>query len=243
MENLLHGLRRALRRVAPAPSAPSVWADYMTPDGNNYTPEHFAIKERFVAAALAEFAPRRVLDAGCNTGHFSRLAARAGAAVVAVDYDPAVVGALWRTARREKLDILPLAVNLTRPSPATGWANRECASFLARARGSFDAVFLLAVIHHMLVTERVPLPAIADLAAALTDDLAVVEFIAPEDSMFQRLLRGREELHRGLTPETFEQIWSSRFSIVRRERLGGAHRWVYLLRRRARPAAFLEESA
>src|SRR5207249_3979296 len=109
--------------------------------------------------------------------------------------DPAVVGATWRRARAEQLDLLPLVVDLAQPTPATGWDNREWPGFLERARGQFDAVLMLAVLHHLLVTERVPLPAILALAAALTRDLAIIEFVAPEDPMFRRLARGREGLH------------------------------------------------
>ncbi len=58
---------------------------------------------------------------------------------------------------RAHLDVLPLVVDLTRPTPAVGWRNQECASFLDRARGGFDLVLMLAVVHHMLVTERIPL--------------------------------------------------------------------------------------
>src|SRR5205085_9707023 len=137
--------------------------------------------EQFVADALAELKPRRVLDVGCNTGHFSALAARARARVVAVDYDPCVVGQAWRRAQSEGLDILPLVCNLARPTPATGWRNHECPSFLDRARGSFDAVLTLAVLHHMLVTERIPRTEIVSLAAEMTTDALVIELVAPAD--------------------------------------------------------------
>jgi ribosomal protein L11 methylase PrmA len=200
---------------------------------NNYTTDHFAAKQRFVGEALAEFGSRSVLDVGSNTGHFSAIAARGGAKVVALDYDPVVLGSVWRQARAEKLDILPLAVNLTRPSPGTGWRNQECASFLDRARGKFDAVLMLAVIHHMLVTERVPLADILDLAAELTTNLLVIEFIAPDDSMFQRLTRGREELHRDLTPELFESLCARHFETARMQYVEGTTRRLYLLRKRA----------
>ena len=56
---------------------------------------------------------------GCNTGYFSLLAARNGARVVAIDSDSAVVGATWRQALKEDLDILPLVVNLASPTPAS----------------------------------------------------------------------------------------------------------------------------
>lgn len=231
LETLLKGLERTLDRVAPRPGRSSAWSGYME-SNNNYSSEHFAAKQRFVGEAMAEFRPRRVLDVGCNTGHFSRLAAQAGAGVVAIDYDPVVVGDVWRAARREHLDVLPLVVNLTRPSPGTGWRNRECPSFLDRARGAFDCIFMLAVVHHMLVTERVPLPEILDAAAELTTGLAVIEFIGPEDSMFRRLTRGREALHRELSPALFERTAARRFEVVRSQHQEGTHRWLYLLRKR-----------
>jgi hypothetical protein len=174
------------------------------------------------------------LSAGCptaNTGLFSLIAARNGASVVALDYDPVVVGEVWRQAQAARLPVLPLVVDLTRPTPGMGWRNRECTGFLERARGHFDAVLMLAVIHHMLVTERVPLVEILDLAADLTRDIVVIEFVAPDDTMFRRLTRGREELHKDLTPAVFEAGCRRHFDIVRVQHLEGTRRWLYLLRK------------
>jgi SAM-dependent methyltransferase len=227
---LLSGLKRKLRVLAPKSGVSSAWTGYME-IGNNYTAEHFAAKNRFVAECLSAHAPKRVLDVGCNTGHFSFMTARSGARVVAIDYDPAVAGAVWRQAAAGKLDVLPLVVNLTPPTPGVGWNNREWPSFLDRARGSFDAVFMLAVVHHMLVTERVPLSEIVALAAELTSDLLVIEFVSPQDSMFQSLVRGREELHRDLTQEVFENACRRHFQMVRVQHLEGTSRWLYLLRK------------
>jgi SAM-dependent methyltransferase len=228
---VLKGLRRTLRKLEPVAGGRSVWSDYMT-SNNNYSTDQFAGKQQFVKEALEQNRPRAVLDVGCNTGHFSAMAARAGARVVSLDYDPVVVGQVWRAAREEKLNIQPLVVNLTRPSPGIGWRNQECAPFLERARGRFDLVLMLAVIHHMLVTERVPLPEILELAAELTTDLAVIEFIEPQDSMFQRLVRGREELHKDLSPAVFEAAFAQHFDQVRVQHVEGSTRWLYLLRKR-----------
>ena len=232
LDHMLNGLRRTLQKLKPAAGKSSVWSDYMTTN-NNYTADHFDAKQRFVADALKEFPAKRVLDVGCNTGHFSAIAARSGAKVVGLDYDPVVLGDVWRNAREHKLEILPLSVNITRPSPGTGWRNEECSSFLERASGKFDAVLMLAVIHHMLVTERVPLADILDLAAELTTNVLVIEFVAPNDTMFQRLTRGREELHKDLTPQVFEDQCARHFDIVRVQHVEGSTRWLYLLRKRA----------
>lgn len=228
LESVIRGLRRKLDALAPRGGRKSVWSDYMAGD-HNYAPEHFRAKHTFVESVLAEFRPSRVLDVGCNTGTFSALAARRGASVVAMDSDPVVVGQVWRQARAEALDILPLVVNLTRPSPAIGWRNQECPAFLDRARGAFDTVLMLAVVHHMLVSERIPLPEIIDLAAELTTRFLVIEFVAPDDPMFRRITRGRDDLFRGLTRELFEATCRRHFELVRSQHLDQTSRWLYLL--------------
>ena len=230
LRHLLQGLRRKLAQVAPGEGKSSAWSDYMSQ--NRYTEDYFPLKQSFVEAVIEQHGASRVLDVGCNVGFFSELAARRGASVVGIDYDPVVVGQVWRRARAESLDILPLVVNLARPTPNTGWLNQECASFLDRARGSFDVVFMLAVIHHMLVTERIPLKSILSLAAELTTRLLVIEYVPPDDQMFRRLTRGRENLHADFTRENFEAACNELFEIGRSEPLGASGRWLYLLRKR-----------
>ena len=91
---------------------------------------------------------------------------------------------------------------------------------------------MLAVLHHVLVTERVPLDDVLQLAADLTRDAAVIEFVAPDDPMFKRIARGRDHLHAGLTRERFEAACSPFFRIERSERGEGATRALYLLRKK-----------
>jgi SAM-dependent methyltransferase len=230
LRSLFKRLRRALKRVAPLGRQRSSWSGYMA-SMTHYTKDQFAAKQSFVEGVMREFRPGAILDVGCNTGVFSILAAKNGARVVAIDSDPMVLGDVWRIAHADRLDVLPLVVDLTRPTPAVGWRNRECPGFLERARGAFDAVFMLAVIHHMLVSERIPLEEIVDLTADLTRDLAVLEFVAPEDVMFRRLTRGREALFSSLTTESFENTWRRRFEIVRSQQTEGTHRRLYLMRK------------
>ena len=230
LESLFKRLERTLDSLRPAAQNQSAWSDYMAT--HSYDDPAFAAKETFVGEALREFQPARVLDAGANTGHFSALAAQAGAAVVAVDLDATCAGAIWRRAREHKLNILPLALNLARPSPALGWRNGECPSFLDRATGVFDGVLMLALIHHLLVTERIPLEEILRLAYDVTKSLLVIELVEPKDEMFRRLTRGREHLHAALDVKMFEQACAPYFEIVRSLALPGTQRRMYCLKRK-----------
>jgi len=230
LESLFRRLSRMLDSLRPAAQKKSVWSDYMA--AHSYDDPAFTAKEKFVNEALREFNPARVLDAGANTGHFSTLAAQTGAAVVAIDLDAACAGAIWRRAREQKLNILPLVLNLARPSPALGWRNRECPSFLDRATGAFDGVLMLALIHHLLVTERIPLEEILRLAYELTDSLLVMEFIEPGDAMFRRLTRGRDHLYAALDAKGFESACQPYFEIVRSFALPGTQRRLYCLKKK-----------
>ena len=90
---------------------------------------------------------------------------------------------------------------------------------------------MLAVLHHLLVTERVPLHDVLDLAAQITTDILVIEFVEPSDSMFKQLTRGRDHLHSNLTQAVFEEACGRHFDIIRSQRLTGAARTLYLLRK------------
>jgi SAM-dependent methyltransferase len=229
LERLRRRLRRALEKVAPPRPAPSRWTGYME-DRTHYPEADLRAKEEFVASCLAQTRPGWVLDAGANTGHFSRMAAAGGASVVAIDADAAATGACWRAAVERDLDILPLVVDLARPTPAAGWRNRESRSFLERAAGRFDLVLMLALAHHLLVTERVPLEQILDLGFDLTQRFLVLEYVGPSDAMFRRLARGRDALHADLTPQSFERSCRRRFRVVRRLGLENG-RILYLLQK------------
>jgi SAM-dependent methyltransferase len=230
LSSLFHRLRHQLEKARPRRTKVSRWSGY-TQDMESTFPGYLKAKESFVRTALEEFKPKRVLDVGCNDGYFSRLAAQSKAEVVAIDQDTEVVSALWRQSQAENLKVLPLVVDLTRPSPGVGWRNAENESFLDRVRGSFDGVLMIAVIHHLLVTERIPLDEILKLASEMTNDLLIAEFVPTDDPMFQRLSRGRDHLFQSLTVDSFRKACEKRFRIIRSQRLGDTARRIYLLRK------------
>ena len=225
----LRGLLSHMRKVTPTHHS-STWSDYVE-TATHYSDEDHTQKRRFVEQALAASQPARVLDVGCNTGVYSNLAADAGAEVVSIDTDMQAVDRLCTSLKGSGRNILPLCVDLARPTPATGWENRENASFLTRCNGHFDTVMMLAVLHHLLLRNQIPMERIAALCNDLTTQRLILEWVPPTDPKFQELLRGREAIYTHITETAFREAFAEYFSTIDELTLANG-RIMLLLRKR-----------
>ena len=197
----------------------SQWSQYEQ-SARHYQSADVEEKQQFVRRALSSFSPKRVLDIGANTGTYSMMAADAGANVVAIDSDSAALEELWRTAAGQDRNITALVSNIARPTPAAGWRNREHLSLLDRLTGEIDMVLMLAVIHHLILREQLPLAHIAGLCASLTKRWLLLEWVPPSDPMFQEWLRGRDDLYGHLTEEDLTRAFAQSFAVADRTELG-----------------------
>jgi ribosomal protein L11 methylase PrmA len=228
MTRILDSLRATIERLAWNPKK-TQWADYYSK--TNYSEEAMELKKRFVASVVDEVRPGQVVDLGANTGEFSTIAARAGAYVVAADIDHGAVELCFRRTSAEKYkSILPLVVDLTSPTPAVGWMNVERTSFLDRCSGKTDLVLALALLHHLVIGNNVPLRSVIELLAR-TAAHAIVEFVEKRDSQVQRLLASREDIFGEYSETGFENALSGIFRIVRKQPIAGAHRVMYHIQR------------
>jgi 2-polyprenyl-3-methyl-5-hydroxy-6-metoxy-1,4-benzoquinol methylase len=221
-------LSKQIRRTATTRSR-TQWSEYAQ-SASHYSPADVEGKKEFIRNVLQRGGPARVLDVGANTGTYSLMAADAGAEVVALDADAAALEELWATAVQRNSRITSLVANIARPTPAVGWRNREQFSLLDRLAGKFDLVLMLAVIHHLILREQVPLTHIADLCANLTTRWLVLEWVPPADPMYQEWLRGRDDLYGHLSEDDLQQAFSSLFTVVDRSTLGNG-RVLFLLER------------
>lgn len=214
---LRHSIAKLRRQVRQAVNgaANSHWARY-TQTASHYSSAEAEKKQEFVARILQGLRPQTVLDIGCNTGTYSRIAANSGSKVVSLDSDQAAVAQLWRRATESKDDILPLVANIARPTPAVGWENGESFSLLERFDQKFDLVMMLAVVHHLLLSEQIPLDRIAALVSRLSKKWLILEWVPPSDPMFQRMLRGREDLYGSLNEEHLLHAFSDAFEVKER---------------------------
>jgi hypothetical protein len=99
-------------------------------------------------------------------------------------------------------------------------------------RGSADMVLALALIHHLAISNNLPLPDIARFLARLCNSL-IIEFVPRGDPKVQKLLAFREDIFPDYTPQGFEAAFSHEFSIVRSETVAHSERCLYLMQRKS----------
>ncbi|MEX1113316.1 MAG: SAM-dependent methyltransferase [Patescibacteria group bacterium] len=224
---LVASLESLIKKLEYEPAG-TEWGDYYT--FTNYTDRSFREKGRLVERFIKNVKPKRVWDVGGNTGAFSRIASDAGIPTVSFDVDPAAVEKNYREAKkREETNLLPAVLDLTNPTPGIGWAHEERES--VTDRGPVDMVLFLALIHHMAIGNNVPLSSVADYVAKTCRHL-VIEWVPKGDSQVNKLLATREDIFDDYTQKGFEAAFSRRFKTVRKTKIKGTKRTLYLMRRK-----------
>jgi hypothetical protein len=201
------------------------WSDYY--QDTNYTSNGFEHKKQIVSEYLDKTKPNTVWDLGANVGIFSHIATDRGIQTLSFDIDPAAVEKNYlRCVSKNETTILPLLVDLTNPSPAIGWENEERMSLFER--GPADTVFALALIHHLAISNNLPLNKIAKFFNSFCRSL-IIEFIPKDDSQVKRLLTNREDIFPYYSEKNFEYEFKKYFKILDSERIKDSERTMYLM--------------
>lgn len=206
------------------------WGNYYA--NTNYSDRAGQEKRALVNSLLGSIPdPMKIIqDFGSNTGEFSRIAAKHCDLVISQDIDPVAVEVNYReNTTNGPANILPLIQDFSSPSPAIGWGNAERSSFLERSH--CDALLVLALIHHLAISNNVPLRNIAKLFSRMTKWL-VVEFVPKADSQVVRLLATREDIFTNYTQQGFEDEFSKYFSVVDIAPVPESERIIYLMKTR-----------
>jgi hypothetical protein len=226
---LINHLESAVRKLNWRPAG-TEWGDYYK--ATNYSDTAFIDKKSLVNKYLDQITPtpKMVWDLGGNTGVFSRIASGRGWTTVSSDIDPAAVEVNYtEMVSRKESHLLPLLLDLTSPSPGNGWANTERSSFFER--GPADVVMALALIHHLAISNNLPLGKIADTLRGVCSWL-IIEFVPKSDSQVERLLTTRPDIFPNYTREDFENEFGQHFETVKSENVDKTERTLYLMRSR-----------
>jgi hypothetical protein len=87
----------------------------------------------------------------------------------------------------------------------------------------------LAIIHHICISNNVPLEKFAAYLKSLGKYL-IIEFVPKEDSQVKILLSTRKDIFPNYTIDGFEAAFSKSFEIVNKKPVEGSLRVLYLLK-------------
>jgi ribosomal protein L11 methylase PrmA len=219
LEGILASLESGVRGLRWKPGR-TEWGDYY--EETNYTAEAQASKRSLVERLCGGGGARLAFDLGANTGEFSRCLSERGIYTVAFDVDPAAVESNYRRCEEEgEAGLLPLWMDLTNPSPALGWAHLERDAL--ESRGPADLLLALALVHHLAISNNLPLGMISSWLARLGHKL-VIEFVPKQDSQVQRLLATREDVFPDYHRDGFESGFGEHWRIEERCEVEGSER-------------------
>jgi ribosomal protein L11 methylase PrmA len=223
--NILQHLESYIQKLHLKESR-STWNNYYdeTIISNNY----LEAKKKLVTQWLGELNYQSVVDFGANEGEFSKLCS-SDASVVATDFDSNCIESLYKGIKQNKItNILPLVLDITQPTPATGWNNAEQFSFLKRAK--FDLGLALALVHHLAIGKNVPITMIAELLSNCCKTL-VIEFVPKDDPKVLEMLSTRKDIFDSYTQDSFENSFLAYFTILKKETVEYSNRILYLMQK------------
>ena len=206
------------------------WENYY--DNTNYNDEATSIKEGIILKFLESIKLSNsdiVWDLGANDGRYSRLVSDCSC-VVSFDIDSKAVNKNYLKMKKNgELNILPLILDLTNPTSSIGFSCSERKSLMER--GNVKCVMALALIHHLAISNNLPLEKLAKFFEELGEFL-IIEFVPKEDSQVEKLLKTRIDIFDDYNFQTFEKTFSSVFKIIDKCSISGSKRVIYLMKRR-----------
>lgn len=223
-EGLIESLKSSIEKMAWNEDN-TEWGDYYS--DTNYTEKSFEEKKQFISLAIDQVKPKLVWDMGANTGVFSRLASTKGINTISYDIDPLAVEKNYlSSSQNSEQNILPLILDLTNPSSGIGWNHDERMSIMQR--GPADMVFALALVHHLAISNNVPLNKLAEFFSQISKFL-IIEFVPKSDSQVKRLLLTRDDIFENYDVKNFEIEFSKFFKIINSKKILDSERTIYIM--------------
>jgi len=223
-EGLIESLKSSIEKMTWNVDS-TEWGDYYS--DTNYTEKSFEEKKQFISLAIDQVKPKLVWDMGANTGVFSRLASTKGINTISYDIDPLAVEKNYlSSSQNSEQNILPLILDLTNPSSGIGWNHDERMSIIQR--GPADMVFALALVHHLAISNNVPLNKLAEFFSQISKFL-IIEFVPKSDSQVKRLLLTRDDIFENYDEKNFEIEFSKFFKIINSKKILDSERTIYIM--------------
>lgn len=224
--NILNSLTACISKLQLKEQS-STWNNYY--NETILSDDYLQQKKNTLKSWMNELAYHSVCDYGANEGEFSKLC-QSEALVVANDFDSNCINRLYQSCKTQKVrNILPLVVDLTQPSPAMGWENKEQPAFINRKQ--FDLSLALALIHHLVIGKNLSFEQTATFFAQRSNWL-IIEFVPKDDPKVQQMLGTKKDIYATYDQASLEQAFATEFTIVKQQPLPHSQRILYLMKKR-----------
>jgi hypothetical protein len=226
MKNVLRSLEESIKGFSFAGSG--VWSNYY--DEASQRDNYMEIKKGIIEKWTETLPVKTAIDAGANEGFFATLLADKDIYTIAADLDHFSVNQLYKKIITEKLvNLQPMIIDLSKPTPATGVNNQERASFLQRIH--VDLVMALALIHHLSIGHNIPFEKSAEMFHGMGEYL-VIEFVPKEDEKVQLMLSQKKDIYTGYTIDHFLAGFGEKFNVIKSENVGSSGRTLFFMKRK-----------
>jgi len=179
----------------------SYWGDYE--NNTSYNNESTDLKDTLVGKYIHENNLKTVLDLGCNTGRYSRIAFKNSANhVIGLDIDGTAIDKANLDKDLKTKEFIGLQFDLMNPSPKIGWRNQERLTLWERLP-NIDGIICLALIHHICIGKNVPLSEFINFLCSIANNI-LIEFVPKSDPMVKGLLAHREDIFKEYNEEHFQ---------------------------------------
>lgn len=226
--NLISSLENLIRNLTLSDQK-SLWGNYYNEATGRG--EYLIHKKGIISNWLQGLSSiKKAIDLGANDGEFSKLMANYNIEVISADADAVCINRLYKNIKNSgEKNIQPLIINLSNPTPATGFNNSERSSFIDRTKA--DLVLALALVHHLAIGKNIPFDLIADFFSKLGKSL-MIEFVPIQDEHVQLMLSQRDNIFHHYDQEHFEKAFSNYYTLVKKEIIPGSERSLYLMHKK-----------
>ena len=97
-------------------------------------------------------------------------------------------------------------------------------------RGTADTVLALALVHHLAISNNVPLERIAEFFSKLCNSL-IIEFVPKRDTQVKKLLMNRKDIFGEYDTVHFEKSFNQYFTIEQKTLVNNSERILYLYKK------------
>lgn len=175
-ELLFQEISNWLENHEPIEVKPQYWSEYYK-QGKLDVTKPSSIKQKFVYNILRIEKPLKVLDLASNKGYYAEMASHLGSSVMAFDYEEEIVNFLCNNQSVDN-KITSAHIDFNNPTSSLGVGLFWEDSF---SRFKSDIVLALGLIHHICITQKVPVYLFCMTCMKYSEKGLILEFVDPED--------------------------------------------------------------